>query len=382
MASKTASKSKNKPAGTLETRVQALRDRMVSAKLDGYLLTHAPDIAHLTGFSGHDSVAIVTPRQVYVATDSRYTEELERDAPHVKLVLRKKSMAEALGATLAAARSTRVGFETNFVTYGTIDGLKRELRKRGVAVVLVPIADMMVSLRKIKDSEEVAAIRAAVDIAEKAFLTLIPRVTPGTTETQLTGQLILAMRELGASDAAFHPIIAAGANSSLPHYRPDITPIVDNAPLLVDWGAIYNGYRSDLTRTVFLGKPHKKLAEIYKIVLEANMATIDKLKAGLNCKEADAIARKIITKAGYGKNFGHGLGHGIGRDIHEEPRLHVSRDKEHLQPGSVVTVEPGIYLPGIGGVRIEDDVLITESGCEVLSSLEKSFDWACSIVSG
>lgn len=379
MATKTVSKTKAKPSDALERRVGALRDRMAAARLDAYLLTHAPDIAHLTGFSGHDSVAIVTTRQVYVATDSRYTEELDRDAPHVKLVLRKKSMAEALGQTLATAKATRIGFESNFVTFGTIDGLKRDLRKRGTSATLVPLSDLMVGLRKNKDADEVRSIRVAIEIAEKAFLKLIPGVKPGTTETALTGQLILAMREMGASDAAFHPIIAAGANSSLPHYRPDTTPIRDNAALLVDWGAIYHGYRSDLTRTVFLGKPDKKLAEIYKIVLEANLATIDKLKAGFNCKEADAVARKIITKAGYGKYFGHGLGHGIGRDIHEEPRLHYTRDKDHLEVGSVVTVEPGIYLPGIGGVRIEDDVLITENGCEVLSTLEKSFDWASNV---
>lgn len=377
MATKTAAKNKTGPA--LERRLAALRGRMAAAGLDAYLLTHPPDICHVSGFSGHDSVAIVTPKRLYVATDSRYTEELDRDAPQAKLVLRKKSMADAIGGLFSTLRPKRVGFETNFVTFGTIDGLKRELRKLKVATALTPMSDMMVGLRKLKDSDEVGRIRTAVDIAEKAFLQLIPGIKPGTTESALTGRFILAMRELGASDAAFHPIIAAGANSSLPHYRPNETPIRDNAPLLVDWGAIYKDYRSDLTRTVFLGKPHKKLAEIYKIVLEANMAAIDKLKAGLNCKEADEIARKVITKAGYGKNFGHGLGHGIGRDIHEEPRLHFSRGKEHLEPGSVVTVEPGIYLPGIGGVRIEDDVLITDTGCEVLSSLPKSFDWACEI---
>lgn len=370
---------KREPA-SLAARVSQLRQRMATLKLDAYLLSHAPDIAQLTGFAGHDSIALVGARSVTVVTDSRYTEELALSAPHVKLVQRKHSMAEAVTDAISRLKVRRIGFEANFITFGVIDGLKRALRRRGLSVTLVPITDLMVALRKNKDASEIASIRKAVSIAEAAFLEVVPKVRLGTSESELTGRLILAMRSRGASDAAFHPIIATGAHSSLPHYRPDSTPIANNAALLVDWGAMYDGYRSDLTRTVFVGRPVKKLVETYKVVLDANMATIEKLKAGLNCREADAIARRIITRAGYGRNFGHGLGHGIGRDIHEEPRLHVSREKDLLEPGSVVTVEPGIYLPGVGGVRIEDDVLITNSGCQVLSSLEKSLDWATSVI--
>lgn len=379
---KTKSKSAQSEPALLAARVAALRAKMASLRLDGYLLSHAPDIAQLTGFSGHDSTALITARAVTVITDTRYTEELSLAAPHAKLVLRQRSMSEAIAGAMQKLKVERVGFETNFITFGVIDGLKRSIRKLGQQVALVPVSDLMVSLRKNKDADEVSCIRKAVEIAEKAFLETVPRVKIGTSESELTGRLILAMRSRGASDAAFHPIIATGAHSSLPHYRPDATPIENDAALLVDWGAIFEGYRSDLTRTVFIGKPNKKLIEIYKVVLDANMATIARLKAGLNCKEADAIARRIISKAGYGKNFGHGLGHGIGRDIHEEPRLHSSRDKDHLETGSIVTVEPGIYLPGVGGVRIEDDVLITDTGCEVLSSLDKSLEWATSIMRG
>ena len=149
---------------------------------------------------------------------------------------------------------------------------------------------------------------------------------------------------------------------------------------MIDWGAIVDGYRSDLTRTLLIGKVHRKMEEIYRVTLDANLAAIARLKPGMTGKQADAVARKLITKAGYGKQFGHGLGHGIGRDIHEEPRLHYSREKETLVPGMIVTVEPGIYLPGIGGVRIEDDVRITDTGCEVLTSLDKSLQWAKTFV--
>jgi Xaa-Pro aminopeptidase len=181
------------------------------------------------------------------------------------------------------------------------------------------------------------------------------------------------MRSRGASGTSFPPIIAAGSTSSLPHYRPADRPVRCGQPLLFDWGAVYNGYCSDLTRTLMIGKVSPRMKKIYQVTLEAQMAAIAFLRPGVTTRQADAAARKVIEKAGFGKLFGHGLGHGIGRDIHELPYLRKTSGEEELRPGMVVTVEPGIYLPGEGGVRIEDDVLITAGGCEVLSSLDKSF---------
>lgn len=197
---------------------------MSRLKLDAYLLTHAADIAQMTGFSGHDSTALVTHRSIIVVTDSRYTEELSLAAPYATLVLRKQSMAESLCQAIARTRSARIGFETNFVTFGLIDGLKRALRRAGASVALVPVTDRLVTLRKNKDADEISAIRQAILIAEQAFLDVIGKFKPDVSESQLTGELILAMRSRGASDAAFQPIIASGAHSSLPHYRPDTTP--------------------------------------------------------------------------------------------------------------------------------------------------------------
>jgi Xaa-Pro aminopeptidase len=371
-------KSPSPRADPLEPRLALLRERMAALRLDAYLLTHAADIAHVTGFSGHDSAAIVSARGVTMVTDSRYSEELATDAPQAKAVIRKNAMTDALAAALGSA--IRIGFESNFVTFGTIDGIRAQLKKLRKPGKLIPIADLMIKLRAVKDASEVAAIGRAIDIAQSAFTKVVGKIRPGVTEGAVAGQLILEMRSRGATDAAFQPIIAAGAHGSLPHYRPDATVITANAPLLIDWGAIVDGYRSDLTRTMLIGKVHRKMEEIYKVTLDANVAAIAALKPGMTGKEADAVARKLITKAGYGKQFGHGLGHGIGRDIHEEPRLHYSREKETLVPGMIVTVEPGIYLPGIGGVRIEDDVRITETGCEVLTSLDKSLQWAKTFV--
>lgn len=367
----------------LHPRLAALREQMADLGLDAYLLTHPADIAYMTGFAGHDSVAIVTAQKVTVVTDSRYAEELASSAPQVKAVLRTNAMSDALAAALT--NTNRVGFEANYVTFGTIDSVQRRLKKTGKRGKLIAITDLMIRLRCIKDAEEVTAIRTAIEVAETAFLKVAKKIRPsvsgGITEGTVAGQLILEMRARGASDAAFQPIVAAGAHGSLPHYRPDATPIRANASLLIDWGAIVNGYRSDLTRTLLIGKVDRRLEEIYKVTLAANETAIEALKPGMTGKAADLVARKLIKKAGYGKQFGHGLGHGIGRDIHEEPRLHYSRDNDVLQPGMVVTVEPGIYIPGVGGVRIEDDVLITDTGCEVLTSLDKSLTWAKSLVS-
>jgi Xaa-Pro aminopeptidase len=366
-----------------EGRLRLLRDRLPALKLDGFLLTHAADIAHLTGFSGHDSVALVTPRDVTVFTDSRYTEELQRDASHVKLALRTKSMSQTVAPVVERARLSRVGFEANFATFGLMDGIRRALRtSKKSKTALVPISDLMQRLRAVKSTAELVHTRHAVAIAQAAFDEVMRKVKPGVTEGWIAGALIFEMRAAGATDAAFDPIVGAGPNSSLPHYTPGPVKLLTDSLLLVDWGALVDGYRSDLTRTMFLGKVHPKLEKIYKIVLEANEATIAKLRPGMTGKEADAIARNIIKKAGYGDYFGHGLGHGVGRDIHEEPRLHKSRDKDQLQPGHVITVEPGIYLPGLGGVRIEDDILITQDGCEVLTSIGKSFDWARNVLRG
>jgi Xaa-Pro aminopeptidase len=366
----------------LDARLGRMRLAISRAKLDAFLLTHASDIQYTTGFSGHDSVAILTPRSLVIITDSRYAEEVEADAPHVRAIIRKGSMEEAIAKAVAGLKSGKLGFESSHTTYGTIANLKKSLSKSGRAIKLVGVSDLTTVVRSIKDVAEIQTISQAIDVAEQSFMQVIRKVRPGKTEGQVAGELILAMRSRGATDASFQPIIGAGAHSSLPHYRPDDTVIQNNEPLLIDWGATYRGYRSDLTRTVFLGKPSAKMEKIYKIVLEAQLAGIAAIKAGADCSEVDAAARSVIKKAGFGKQFGHSLGHGIGLDVHEEPRLHVSRKGRPLQVGQIVTVEPGIYLPGVGGVRIEDDILVSEAGPVVLSSLEKSFEWATQVIGG
>lgn len=366
-----------KPANYLIARLAAARAAMDQRGLNGLLLTHPPDIAYLTDFTGDDSVALVTPRQIWLVTDFRYKEQAHIEAGWLRLVIRSGQMDEALAKTLRKAAVGRVGFEAGRTTVAQLRGLQKALRQHKPPIKTVPLDGLVPNLRKIKDQHEISIIRDAVEAAERAFGAVRAKVRPGMTENYVAALLTMEMRARGASGSSFPVIVAAGPSSSLPHYRPGQTVVRNGQPLLIDWGALLGGYCSDLTRTLFVGPVSKRMREIYKVVLDAQLSAIAALRPGLTTHQADRVARDIIRKAGYGKYFGHGLGHGIGRDIHELPALRKSGVDEPLRPGMVVTVEPGIYLPGEGGVRIEDDVLITPSGCEVLSSLDKSLAGCC-----
>ncbi len=360
----------------LKVRQKSVRDAMKELKLDGLLLTHPPDLGYLTNFSGDDSVGLITEKDFHLVTDFRYQEQAELEAGWLKVSIRDAKMSDAVARTMSDARVTRVGFEANFTSVGQIDALMTAMKQHKDAkpVELVPLEDVMVTLRKVKDDHEIDLIRKSVGVAEEAFEAIRGEITAGQSENHIAGMLIFELRSRGAADASFPVIVAAGANSSLPHYRPGETLVQRDQPLLIDWGALYKGYCSDLTRTLIVGRVNPKIKQIYKLVEEAQDAAIKFLRPGVTTLQADRVARDVIEKAGFKERFGHGLGHGIGREIHELPTLRKTGGEEELRPGMVVTVEPGIYLPGEGGVRIEDDVLITHSGCEVLSSLDRSFE--------
>jgi Xaa-Pro aminopeptidase len=363
-----------RPKAYLKARQKRVRDAMKALKLDGLLLTHPPDLAYLTNFTGDDSVGIVTEKEIYLVTDFRYKEQADLEAAWVKTRVRDGKMSDALAAALAEAKIKRAGFEANFATVGQMNALANAIKESKHTIELQPIEDVLVNIRKIKDDHEIDLIRKSVGVAEEAFESFRSEIKVGLSENHLAGLLVLEMRSRGASNSSFPVIVAAGANSSLPHYRPGETLVQRDQPLLIDWGAMYKGYCSDLTRTFMIGRVAPRMKQIYKVALEAQLAAIAFLRPGVTTTQADRVAREVIEKAGFGKEFGHGLGHGIGREIHENPSLRKTGGEEELRPGMIVTVEPGIYLPGEGGVRIEDDVLITHSGCEVLSSLDKSFE--------
>ena len=364
----------SKAKAYLKVRQKTVRETMKKLNLNALLLTAPADLAYLTNFSGDDSIGIITGNDFFLVTDFRYTEQAQIEAGWLNVVMREGKMDTALAETLLAAKAKRVGFESNRATFGQIHALDKAIGEKAgkKAVELVPIEDVLVNIRKVKDDHEIDLIRKSAAIAEEAFTALRDEIKVGQTENYLAGLLVLELRSRGASDASFPVIVAAGANSSLPHYRPTDALVRKDQPLLIDWGAIFDGYCSDITRTLQIGRVSAKIREIYKIVLEAQQAAIRFMRPGVTTRQADRVARDVIDKAGYKHHFGHGLGHGIGREIHELPAMRRTGAEEELRPGMIVTVEPGIYLPGEGGVRIEDDVLITHSGCEVLTTLDRT----------
>jgi Xaa-Pro aminopeptidase len=360
----------------LKARQKNVRDALKELKLDGLLLTHPPDLAYLTNFTGDDSVGLITEKDLFLITDFRYQEQAEQEAGWLKTTIRDGKMSDFVAKVITEAKLQRIGFEANFTTVGQVDALNRAIKelKDAKPVELVPLEDVMVNIRKVKDDHEIDLIRKSVGVAEEAFEAIRAEIKPGQTENYMAGLMVFELRSRGASNSSFPVIVAAGPNSSLPHYRPSETLVARDQPLLIDWGALYKGYCSDLTRTMMIGRVSSRMKQIYKTVHEAQEAAIKFLRPGVTTQQADRVARDVIERAGFGNEFGHGLGHGIGRDIHEMPSMRKNGGDEELRPGMIVTVEPGIYLPGEGGVRIEDDVLITHSGCEVLSSLDRSFE--------
>jgi Xaa-Pro aminopeptidase len=360
----------------LKVRQKAVREAMQRLKLDGILLTSPPDLAYLTNFTGDDSIGLFTSKEFYLVTDFRYREQAQLEAGWLSVVIREGKMDPTLAETILNAKVKRVGFEANRATFGQIHALDKAIKDRAgkESVELVPVEDLLVNIRKVKDDHEIALIRKSAAIAEEAFNAIRDEIKVGETENHLAGLLIMELRSRGASDSSFSVIVAAGSNSSLPHYRPGDVLVKDAQPLLFDWGAIYDGYCSDITRTLMLGSVSAKMKQIYKVVLEAQQAAIEFIRPGVTTQQTDRVARDVIDDAGFKDFFGHGLGHGIGREIHELPTMRRTGGDEELRPGMIVTVEPGIYLPGEGGVRIEDDVLVTHSGCEVLTTLDKSFE--------
>jgi Xaa-Pro aminopeptidase len=365
----------NRAKAYLKVRHKSVRDAMKELKLDGMLLTLPADVAYLSNFTGDDSVGLITEKDVHLVTDFRYQQQAQLEAGWVKTSVRDGKMADALAKTVLASGAKRIGFEANSTTVGQLAALQNAIIElKNGQVEFVPLEDVMVNIRKVKDDHEIDLIRKSVAVAEEAFEAIRGEIKTGLSENHIAGLLISELRSRGAQKASFDPIVAAGANSSLPHYRPGETLLRRDQVVLMDWGAVYDGYCSDLTRTFIIGQVSSRVKQAYRAVLDAQLAVIKFLRPGVTTNQADQVARDLINRAGFKENYGHGLGHGLGREIHELPSLRQHGDEEELRPGMIVTVEPGIYLPGEGGVRIEDDVLITHSGCEVLSSLEKSFE--------
>lgn len=359
----------------LASRHSRLRAALERHEVDAAYISNANDVRYLIGQPGEDCFVLITADRFVVFSDFRYQEELEPLKPWATVVIRKRSLAEEVAEVAKGAGVRRVAVQSDYLRVDERSTLAKALGARS----LKDVSGLLAGLREIKDDSEIRLIRRAVKCQQEALAACLDQIEPGRqTESDFGALLEYEMRRRGAESESFPAIIAAKANGSKPHYRPSPkVKITRNQPLLIDWGARVEGYCSDLTRTFAVGRFPRPVREIYRVVLEAQLAAIAAIRPGARLFEVDAVARDIIAKAGYGDHFGHGLGHGIGLNVHEQPGLSYRADrKAELRPGMVTTVEPGIYLPGIGGVRIEDDVLVTESGHTVLSSFPKDIESA------
>lgn len=353
-----------------DTLLRTLKKR----KLPGMLVTDEMNVTYLTGFTGDSTVLLLTPDRALLISDPRYTTQIEEECPDVEAVIRSTSSVPMKTAVADAVKSSKlnaIAFEADHLTTATHADYSAALE----GVELLPTSGIVVDQRAVKDADEIAEIRVAVDLAERSFRAVTAALHGEMTEAQAAAEMEYRIRMLGGRGFAFDPIVGVGPRSALPHGRAGQTRFSESTFCLFDWGARKTLYRSDITRMVIYGKLPAKIEKIYGVVLEAQRLAIEKIGPGVSTREVDSVARKHIADAGYEKRFGHGLGHGIGIAIHEQPRFSALADST-LAPGMVVTVEPGIYLPGIGGVRIEDDVLVTAKGAEVLTSLPRDLD-AC-----
>ena len=353
-------------------RREKLARRLKADSADAFLVVSATNVRYLTGFTGEDATLVLTKGRSVIVSDGRFTTQLEQECPGLEAHIRPigQVMPEAVSVVVKALAVRNLAFESAVLCVADFE----DLRGRLPSVEMVGLTDRVETLRAVKDREEVVAIREAVGYAERAFSMLRSGLREGDSEKDVADALESYLRRCGASAASFPPIVAVGERSALPHARPTQEARIGDADfVLCDWGATGRPYKSDLTRALVTGKVTPKFEKIYRTVLAAQERGIAAIRPGALAGDVDAEARSVIEEAGFGRFFRHGLGHGLGMDIHESPRLRKGANSPLLE-GMVVTVEPGIYLPGWGGVRIEDDVLVTPDGCEVLTQVAKSLD--------
>jgi Xaa-Pro aminopeptidase len=357
-------------------RRQKLLSRLKADQVPALLVSNETNVTYLTGFTGDSSYLLISPDICLIISDGRYTTQLRQECPGLATSIRPpaESIVSAVAKVVRQAKIARLGVEADSLSMSQGEKLQEGSKN----LELQSTSGLVEELRQIKDAGEVAEIREAIRLAEKGFDVLRAELRGELTESQVAHNLEHTLRNFGAAGCSFPPIVAVGPRAALPHARPTEARISDDDFVLVDWGATArSGYKSDLTRILVTTKISPKLERVYGVVLKAQLAAIRAIRPGARGCDVDAVARRVIEDAGFGKHFTHSLGHGIGLNIHEGPRLSAA-SAAPLKAGMVITVEPGIYIEGWGGVRIEDDVLVTRSGCEVLTTVPK--DLAHSVV--
>lgn len=346
-------------------KLQKIRTEMEKQQLEALLITSHYNLRYATNFTGSAGLALITQDKSWFITDFRYTEQAAAQATGFEVVQAKTNLLAEVAELVELQGIKTVSFEQDYVTYATFVQYQEKLQAE-----LKPVSGIIEKIRMIKSPEEISILKQAAEIADAAYEHICGFIKAGRTELEVSNELEFFMRKQGATSSSFDIIVASGLRSAMPHGVATDKVIEQGDMVTLDFGALYNGYISDITRTVAVGEPSEKLKEIYQVVLDSQVLGVEKIGPGMTGIEADAIARDYIKSKGYGEAFGHSTGHGIGLEVHEGPGL-SSKSEIILEPGMAVTVEPGIYLPGVGGVRIEDDILITESGNERLTNSTK-----------
>jgi Xaa-Pro aminopeptidase len=340
---------------------------LAELKIDALLVSAPPNVRYLSGFTGDNGLLLVTRESQTLFTDPRFTIQAAEECTCPVVTVAGTPLDQAAVQTIRKHRWKRVGFEASRVLYETHRRLAESLPK---GVTLKPIGPMIEKLRMVKSADEIARIRRSVLTNSEAFEKATRSIRRGARESEIAAELEYQMRRLGAEKAAFESIVAIGSRSALPHAQPTARKLANDELLLIDMGACQDGYMSDMTRVLFFGRPSRRLRGMYNAVLKAQLAAIDAVRPGITAAKVDRAARRVLETEGLGKAFVHSTGHGLGLEIHEGPRL-GRRDTTKLEAGMAITIEPGAYIRDVGGIRIEDTVLVTEKGCEVLTPTSK-----------
>ncbi|OJF94306.1 Xaa-Pro peptidase family protein [Alkalibacterium sp. 20] len=347
------------------SRVEVIQQKMKKQKVEALLITSPYNLRYASGFTGSTGLSVVTQDKAYFVTDFRYSEQAAEQAVGFEIIKNTGPIYDEVETIVEKEAIKVLSFEKDFVTYSTFEKINDLLDCE-----LEPSSGLLESLREIKDEKEMATIQQAIKITEYAFEEILGFIKPGVTEIEVANKLDFMMREKGATGVSFDTIVASGKRSAMPHGVASDKKIEQGDMITIDFGCYYKGYVSDMTRTISLGDPGEELKKIHQIVLDAQLKVNERAKAGVTGKELDAVARDYITEKGYGEAFGHSTGHGIGLEVHETPGISY-RNEKSLVEGNVITNEPGIYLPGLGGVRIEDDLVITKDGSRNLMTVTK-----------
>jgi Xaa-Pro aminopeptidase len=356
---------------SVSSRIENLRSQFSTADIDSILISMPENRRYLSGFSGSAGYLLVSTSDAVLATDFRYIEQSGQQAPDYR-IHRIGGNTGWIAELASEMNVSRIGFESDHLTVASLSDFEKALAERDDdgSTSLIPTTGITEIMRAVKDANERKLLERAIQIADDALARVASAIEPGMTEKQVAWDIEKAMRDLGAESNAFDIIVGAGPNGALPHHRADDTVIQSGDPVVIDMGATYAGYRSDLTRTFCIGQPDDRFQQIYDTVLGAQVAAEQAARPGMTGAEVDAIARDYISDAGYEEYFGHGLGHGVGLAIHERPRV-IQSSEDVLENGMIFTIEPGIYIPGWGGVRIEDIVVLEGGTTTVLSQSPK-----------